>query len=196
MGNEGSGIVKQKTIIPLGVFRGGTSAIAGILRHLGVYMGENFDPANNHEDLEFQLKSIPEIKAKIEERNKTHDVWGYKFPGTIFDIDKLVSLYRNPYFIAVMRDPFAIALSEKKYNGREICEGLVIAHKHTQELIKFILKDNHPTIIISYEKLLIHPEMTIKGIVEFLDLDVAKLNGHFEAAAKFIKPNGYQEITS
>lgn len=82
-------------IIVLGCFRSGTSAVAGVLHHLGIFMGNQFDdPSKNNikgfwEDLEFKNlhKKIEnninvdlEYSQLINKRNLEHKLWGVKDP--------------------------------------------------------------------------------------------------------------------
>ena len=173
-----------KTIIVLGNFRGGTSAVAGILRLLGIPMGKRFDPANNHEDLDFQAKDVETINRLIQERNKEFDVWGWKDPMTIQNIDKLKNL-RNPQFIVVFRDPYAKALSEQKYNNWTIEQGLKQAREYNSLLIDFAL--THKCFLISYEKLLVYPEQEIKRLADFLGVDFKKEIVNFIQPGKYVK---------
>lgn len=90
-------------IIVMGCFRSGTSAVAGALHHLGVFMGERFDPPNANnpkgfwEDLDFKaLHTAYEdcqhdsydkgsdldvsYRQLISKREAEHALWGVKDP--------------------------------------------------------------------------------------------------------------------
>jgi len=80
----------------MGCFRSGTSAVAGVLHHLGVFMGDVFDQPNKNnpkgfwEDLEFKKilnqyencdTSASEFcKVLVEQRISQHEIWGFKDP--------------------------------------------------------------------------------------------------------------------
>jgi len=96
-------------VLVLGLHRGGTSAIAGVLHHLGVFMGDDLLPANEHnprgyfEDRKFMEMHdrfigdwseprlnlddsglLLEYAALIEEHGAGHEVWGIKDPRLCF----------------------------------------------------------------------------------------------------------------
>jgi hypothetical protein len=125
---------REKTVVVLGAFRGGTSMVAKMLREIGVFMGSEYarpDPEyDNVEDREFQQllhrwpiltkDSISEVDFPreimdpvvelIERRNLQHSLWGWKYPGTVLWClyGGLTKYLRNPHFITVFRDPVAI----------------------------------------------------------------------------------------
>ncbi len=98
-----------------GLERGGTSAIAGIQRALGLYLGE-IDKGNN-EDVVFNGYRLNRIRQAIEERNRTHDVWGFKYPKAVMYMPQIVDDLRNPHFVVVYRDAVATALSHLGWTG-------------------------------------------------------------------------------
>ena len=90
-------------IIVLGCFRSGTSAVAGALHHLGIFMGEKFDPPGENnpkgfwEDLEFkrihqicddclidsyenQWKDFEDEYKSLIQKREQHPIWGIKDP--------------------------------------------------------------------------------------------------------------------
>ena len=70
------------TVVVMGPPRSGTSMVSGILRLLGIYMG-NCNTANN-EDPRFNKKRGTEsIRALIAQNNATYPVWGGKNPPPI-----------------------------------------------------------------------------------------------------------------
>lgn len=125
---------REKTVVVLGAFRGGTSMVSQLVRELGVFMGEKFAASDreypNAEDQEFQellhrpglltqepiaatdfsAKEIKALRALIEKRNRQHALWGWKYPGTVLWClyAGLAQHLRNPHFITVFRDPLAI----------------------------------------------------------------------------------------
>ena len=92
----------QRTVIVLGVPRGGTSMVAKILSVLGVFMGDKLGAT--YEDPDFfrvmqrfgnmppwrrkwhflqRRKVLSDIQSLVAQRNVDHEVWGWKFPGVI-----------------------------------------------------------------------------------------------------------------
>ena len=130
---------REKTVVVLGAFRGGTSMVAGALKALGVFMGERFSSQSeydNEEDLEFSdllhndelLKRaaasgevseadfgpLDGVNALVRRRNEAHWLWGWKYPGTVLWLlhTGLAGRLRNPHFVTVFRDPLAVCQHE------------------------------------------------------------------------------------
>ena len=72
----------RRTLVVLGVERGGTSMVAGVLRALGVPMGDR--AGLNHEDPAFLKDDPDKLRRAIRTRNKQHDMWGFKVPKALF----------------------------------------------------------------------------------------------------------------
>ena len=186
----------QKTIVVLGCYRGGTSMIAGVLRCLGVFMGHSFGEesgGSNHEDLEFQQANPAKLRKIIAKRDEEFDVWGWKDPGTIFHIEDVADDLRNPIFISVFRDPYAIALSEKKYNKRDIDTGLKVAVGHLSRLAYFKVQyPQHRNLAISYEKAIKDKKLIVDSLILHLNLSVT--NKQRQKAMDFIQPERYVNL--
>ena len=59
---------------------------AGVLHHLGVYMGDNLG-VNYYEDLAFsklvENDEIDLLRALRDERDQAYPVWGWEYPSAI-----------------------------------------------------------------------------------------------------------------
>lgn len=168
----------KKTVIVLGAPRGGTSAVAGILRCLGIYMGENL--GHQHEDPIFkrEVKTQEKVQA-ISERNKRYDIWGWKMPNTVHYIEQVIPYLINPHFIAVYRDPLEIAKSSAKYDGRELSMNLLnVPINHYKKMHNFINNDDNPLLVCSLHNIQYQPICFAKIVAEFLGIpvNVNKLN--------------------
>ena len=170
--------------------------IAGILRCLGVFMGHNFGEesgGSNHEDLEFQQANPSKVRELIAKRNRKFDVWGWKDPGTILQIEDIADAIRNPVFISVFRDPYAIALSEKKHNQRDIATGLKVATGHLSRLSYFKAQfPQYRNLAISYEKAIADKKRLVDSIILHLNLNVTQTQR--QKAMDFIQPERYVNI--
>ena len=178
----------RRTFVVLGAYRGGTSLVAGLLRIFGIMMGERFDPTNNHEDLDLRQAPVSKLKELIKQRNEKYDIWGWKDPSTIDKIYDIIDDLRNPKFIVVFRDPYAIALSEHKYMGADTMAMLERAQKQNQKLVEFARR--YSSYLISYEKLIRHKD--IEGLAKFCGIELTPEIK--ERALKFIQPEHYVEI--
>lgn len=186
---------KNKTVLVFGVERGGTSPIAGIVRGLGIYMGDNLE--QNNEDPLFVHKPVSQIKQIIRTRNSTHEVWGWKFPKAAIELPLYISDLRNPHLIIVIRDPMATALGNQKWNGPEKNRHfrfiLNEISAYNAQNIGFSLTANVPTLLVSYEKFRENLEDTIDMIASFLDIQ--KPEGDLrQCIINYISSPGYKKF--
>lgn len=166
--------------------------IAGILRKLGLFMGDDIDEANN-EDRGFLahhgLREIfvdpgrAEEKARylahstelVRARNAAHEVWGWKDPLAAFYLPDLNPYLRNPCFILVTRDPGAIAQRERIEEGVTLRRRLLAYLKVTSEaysiIADFIAQRARPTLLVSYERALRRPISAGDQIARFVGID-------------------------
>lgn len=109
----------MRTVIVLGVGRGGTSLIAGCLRALGLCMGETphllkheWSPITYGSDGGVDL---PATHRNIQQLNAAHAKWGWKSPRDVFQLESVLPLLRDPGFIFVTRDLLEASLSGLTY---------------------------------------------------------------------------------
>ncbi|ADN08332.1 lipopolysaccharide biosynthesis protein [Sulfurimonas autotrophica] len=186
---------ERKTICALGSARGGTSMVSGLLRIMGVNMGDDLDPDTN-EDKDFLHASNPiediynihsegheKVKKKlinlINKKNEQYKVWGWKDPQGMMYFDKIDSFLREPYCIIIYRDPLAI--TQKEINDgihKDIISTLEFVVNHRfKELVnvtKFIQQKNYPLLLISYERSLRDKENLIQTLADFLNLELSQ----------------------
>ena len=182
-----------RTICVLGVPRGGTSMVAGILRHLGVPMGLNIENATN-EDRAFlnhrgerrlfwdpnrssdRDQYISSILTLIEQRNTAFPTWGWKDPIALYYIREILPALRNICFIVVTRDPGAVAqrerLSEAVASRRKILDYMRICVTDYNRIMELILERSCPTLLVSYERTLRAPVKAGLKIAQFAGWEV------------------------
>lgn len=185
----------QRTYVCLGLERGGTSAVAGIMRALGLPMGEGM--AGNNEDPDFQAKTLSALRNAIEERNARYDVWGWKFPTAVQQLPALLESLRNPYFVVVFRDVVATALSRNKWDGPNLRRRLEIAaheaNAWTNMNLGFILAARRPALLLSHEKLVLDQGSLIDEIAEVLGVD--RPEGEFrDRLVAYLSPGKYKSF--
>lgn len=124
------------SVLVVGCFRSGTSAVAGVLHHLGVFMGSHFNDPNSgnvkgyfedldfvklHYELMFSRDSkeplLKEYQQLVNQRNCDHAVWGVKDPRLCVLLSDLFHYFPNPKIILTHRDPKAISVSIAKQIG-------------------------------------------------------------------------------
>jgi tetratricopeptide (TPR) repeat protein len=163
--NDNTLAQKQKTLIVLGVARGGTSAIAGTLDKLGVFTGERSkEPV--FEDLvlaeAIEKNNTKKIKNIIAKYNESHNVWAFKRPSLINSIAKYHSLFRNPVYLIVFKDIFSIANRNNLSMQQNILTGLERALNDYTKILNFLKKRNPDYIMFSYEKIVQDKESFVK----------------------------------
>lgn len=195
----------QKTVVVLGAFRGGTSLVARVLKALGVFMGAEFAHPDREydtvEDAEFQrllhrrdlltraeivpsdfrADEIASLRELIAERNARHDLWGWKYPGSVvWCLHAGIERYlRNPHFVTVFRDPLAVfqheldkdragASGPRRRDGRSF-EWTGLQYRR---LIEHVARSGAPHLLISYERATAGAESTrgklVDALIEFL----------------------------
>jgi len=179
---------RNKTFIVLGTPRGGTSMIAGILRHLGVFVGENLDEDTN-EDRDFlghagdrflftdrsrskdRAAYLRELSRIVKRRSADHAVWGWKDPLASYYVPSLMDNLVNPYFIVVTRDVGAVVQRET-YEERPGSAANVFSRlKNTMheygQIFDFIQNRARPALLISYERSLRMPSELTAVLARF-----------------------------
>lgn len=160
----------QRTYVTFGLERGRTSPVAGVLRALGLYLGEIGE--GNNEDNCFHNKTLHQMRTTIAQRNKEYDVWGWKYPTAVNYLPALVKAIRNPFFIVVYRDAVATALSRGQWDGEFLRRSPRIALHEASSLANsnasFALATGRPCMLVSNEKVERFPHELIDELACFL----------------------------
>lgn len=188
--NQASRADAEKTFPIFGLPRGGTTAVAGVVRKLGIFLGD--DLPVNLEDRKFS-KLAGVNAALIEARNAAHPVWGWKFPNAANYLDNIFRDLRNPRFIVVTRDLAAnsIAISSRhgNYDRMRSLETVIL---NTQKNFSMISRMRKPTLLVSYEKLLLKTEQTVREMAEFLCVEAS--DEAIRSAVEFVQPGSYRPV--
>jgi hypothetical protein len=183
----------KRTYVVFGLERGGTSPVAGIMRALGLDLGD-IDEGNN-EDKRFQAKGLGQLRGSINERNESQDIWGWKYPPAVSYLPVLVKAIRNPYFVVVFRDAVATALSRHQWDGKFLRRGLRMslheANTNTNANTSFALATGRPCLLISNEKAARDTDALIDEIAEFLDVE-PPAESHRARIHDYLKPGAYK----
>jgi len=183
--NQPNSHPREKTVVVLGVARGGTTMVASVLQALGVPMGDKLGPVMEDITLSAAIESrdIDKLRRLVKIRDKCHSVWGWKRPSAIEYADVWKKHFRNIYIIAVFRDAFAISNRNRISMLSEIFDNMNDTVIKTDSLVKFLKKQNYPLLLCSYEKALFSPDNFVKSVDRFLDLNIP---AQWEDAAKQI----------
>ncbi|MEM8554617.1 MAG: hypothetical protein AAGF71_07280 [Pseudomonadota bacterium] len=109
--------VGGETLVVCGTARGMTSAAAYALHECGYFLGEKLG-VKNYEDRDLinifrkkrTVKQKP-IKTLIDQRNFSHDRWGFKIPFATEFVSDLLPMLRKPIFLFCVRNPLAASAS-------------------------------------------------------------------------------------
>jgi len=164
---------RQKTVMVLGVERGGTSMVAGILRGLGVNMGDR--AGFNHEDPQF-LTDDPDVLGKrIQNRNKQADVWGFKIPKQVQLMDFFEGNLRNPYYVIVFRNLLAIADSWQQRGAGSVVDSIDRTIRYYNLIVEHCKKTARPVLMLNYERAVSSDEgreEAVRALGDFLGIEV------------------------
>ena len=166
-------VAERECVVVLGVPRGGTSVVAGICQLLGFQMGIEIDPSNM-ESIEIQKLSKgvslrSEFKNVISIMSSKSLKFGFKDPAAIDWILRVHDLIPNPKYIFVSRD-LAATTERERIASNPIRESLISANNRSNQIVNFLLSQNEPTAMMSYERLLLHPKDGILQLSEFLNV--------------------------
>jgi hypothetical protein len=189
----------EKTVVVLGTYRGGTSMVAKMLRDLGVPMGwcqiGPSDPYDSAEDAEFrdllhrmdlldktQLSAydfssagLDALTGLIWRRDAAHQIWGWKFPGTVKWLlhSGLAARLRNPHFITVFRDPLAVFQHQTAIgwinpaNVRSQTErSFQWVMSEFQRLTDHVMACTYPHLLVSFERTVMGGAAAKRALVE------------------------------
>lgn len=180
----------HQTVLVLGVGRGGTSMVAGVLSKLGVYMGEGLSSRYQDNLLLDCLHRNDKKQAQqiIHDRNALYPLWGMKKLRYLW---RWRHLFREPVYVVVFRDVFATANRRAGiYNNTTLVSEMLKVLGLNFWLLIFLKFNKRPVFIASYEKALLSPEGFTTGLAQFLGLGQAQdWPSQFAEAVRFINPS-------
>ncbi len=196
------------TVCVLGAPRGGTSAIAGLVRNLGIPFGPDIDEASN-EDRQFlshrgdrsifreektesrRSEYLAHATSLIRARNDSNSVWGWKDPLSAEYVEDICSELRNPHFILVFRDVAAIAqresLVESSSSGGKFLAYILNAQSLYSQAVEFVARHGFPAIAVSYERFLRRPAEGGRSVAEFLGFNTQDASSIARFAETYIR---------
>ena len=181
----------KRTLVVLGVSRGGTSMVAGTLRLAGVFMGQRLS-SDSHEDRDFHVHDRRTLRRLIAERNAAHAIWGWKYPHAFDYLARIRGSLRNPRFIVVFRDAVAVAQAFNRADGMPFDRALREAEARYRRLARFVARCRDPVLAISYEKALADREGYLLGLADFCGLHPSP--EQFDACRDFVSPGDYVRL--
>ncbi|MFW5450519.1 MAG: hypothetical protein ACKE9I_02870 [Methylophagaceae bacterium] len=159
-----------KTIVVLGVERGGTSMVAGMIRALGIDLGER--TGRNHEDPRFLTDDQDKLIEQIQANNLSKNIWGFKVPKASLMLDFYEQHLVNPHYIIVFRN---IAATIDSWNTRGGSSHSMQTAEHIMNYYHQALTALHgsksPLIFANYERACIQPEDFAKELATFMGIE-------------------------
>jgi hypothetical protein len=183
-------------VVVLGLRRSGTSLVAGLLHHSGVFMGERFAPLDpiwntngSFEDLDFgnlinnfakvfhvrdgyilnpDADKIQDLQTFIGNRAATHKQWGVKGFGLLYLLPEFARHCPEPPKVVVMRRQFASSVNS--YFARTGYNmGMIIPQfAHDLYNLDMVYKTYAgPKIEVQFESLIENPTEEVETIASF-----------------------------
>lgn len=206
--------VLPAVVAVVGVFRSGTSCIAGLLHTLGVSMGRKFYEGRKHmnpkgffESVELQRacnkmiseprmsRAVPSrecsvtLRGLIEDRIGDSDPLGLKHPSLCMLVPEMVKAFPKLKIVAVSRD-LNDAVKSQNMDGwwpqASDTEKLAIFEGMLHTRDRDISMFQPETLWLDYEDVLSDSAATVKKLVEFVGLTPSA--SQLEEALKFVDP--------
>ena len=169
-------------IIVTGCFRSGTSAVAGVLHHLGVFMGDQFDEPNPNNPKGFwedvKIKELHNLYEEglgndvvyqeyIDKRNSEHKIWGVKDPMFCKYLGKFTSMCPDTRLIVCRRPVEEIAVSMGNAVGVDHKMFIKIAEHYVETLNQSVATYTGPILEVHKKDPMID---ILEPICEFIGL--------------------------
>ena len=180
----------QRTYVCFGVARGGTSAVAGTMQRLGIFMGD--DLPNTYEDPCFGPGQSPaRMRETIARRNEAHAIWGWKYPVAANYLEGLTDALRNPCLVVVFRDMAATMKGHMRWHNRDIA--LAAQDILLQQQKNWFLLDRWrvPTLLVSYEKAMLDPRLFVQEFATHLGQPLPEGDA-LDRIVGFLAPGAYK----
>lgn len=176
---------QESTFLIVGQARAGTTMLSRLLHEMGVPMGKEIGPVYEDNKLgtfvnELVSGSVPnEFICEIDKRNKESKKWGWKRPDMYLYLEHILSKFRNPKIICILRDPISIS-ARNEISLSENIEDTTEKHFiylnraliEQMNIIKKIQASKISSLLISYEKALGYPKNLITNLSNFVGLDL------------------------
>lgn len=185
----------EKTIIIVGIGRGGTSLISGTLAHLGLFTGKrSISPV--FEDIKLskvmENRDFQSVRQIIDDYNR-HPIWAFKRPSIINYLKKMHPLWRNPIYLFIFKDIASIAIRNNISMKFDVLSCLKSAQADYQKIIDFIGKQEVNGLILSYEKLIANKEAFVDTLVNIIAQESISKEKR-KKALEFITPNSKEYL--
>lgn len=181
----------KKTIVVLGVGRGGTSLCSTVLAKLGLFTGDRSEPPV-YEDIDLaralETKDFNRVESIIKEYDSRFDKWAFKRPNTNDTIHELHKRLRNPCYLIIFRDILAIANRDSLSMGANTISTLSRAINDYSMIVEFLKSESPSALLASYEKIIKSKEHFVDQTIDFFGLENQVSMTQRTAAIQSIEP--------
>jgi len=192
------GVPREYTAVLTGLPKSGTSMVAAVCDALGLYLGDRRGrllEGGAFEAGELQDPwNLRRCREAIKEANEDWPRWGLKNPHGHATITELMRLVRAPRIVAVVRDPLAVAERWRTWKpedwGDDPFNAITRVEADQRQLMELVRREACPALLISYERAKCWPEVLIRSLAAFLDLDPSP-HQWCEAIARISTRGGY-----
>ena len=160
-----------QTAIVLGCGRGGTSAMAGALRLLGIAFPNDSHPLKHESSpVVYDGDKVDRrgTEANLRDMDQRFRLWGWKSPRDLFSVNSWVSMVRNPMFVLIWRDHIQTTRSVVSREGLEFEVALRHVGEVYAELGRFAFATPSPVAIVEYGELCATPAEVLPEIATWL----------------------------
>lgn len=162
---------RQRTLIVLGIARSGTTMVAGALHHLGIDMMGGRRPNPVFEDVEIggalDRSDTSALRRLIAQRDGARDVWGWKRPAAVEQMARLERWFRNPEYIVVFRDLFAIANRNRISVQADVLDNMRQSLEQYGRLLELLARTQRRALLVSYEKAMLDKAAFARALAGF-----------------------------
>ena len=160
-----------RTLIVTGLQRSGTSVVAAILHHAGVFIGNEINDAVYEDEAIGRVllaRDIGALRRIVAERNERYPRWGFKRPLLHEELTaEQLSLFDRPRVIVTFRDPVSMAVRTSLSEYQDPLQVLADVAARQADLLRFVGTLRCPNLLLSYEKILAFPGEFTDAILGF-----------------------------
>lgn len=179
--DEARATAENRAYICIGSPRGGTSMVAGAMAGLGIFMGDDLpvnveDPLFNPDNQRDQMDSfIRDAAESVRMRQRAGKVWGWKYPQAVEYLPDIKQAIDFPNLVIVYRDPIpacvrAVNGAAPGTSGKVLSEEFYKSISLSQRNFELAQQWKVPTLLVSYEKASLFPELFVRELSEFCGL--------------------------
>jgi hypothetical protein len=167
---------EHKTVVVLSPPRACSSLVAGVLRSLGVFMGDSADDVvfeDNELARAMESGQTDRAEELIRAYDSRHRIWGFKRPAALAYVHELLPRLTNPHLIFVFRDVLTTALRDRIAANVDVLKTMEHLLTLQAEMIQILRSVAYPTLLVSAEKIREYRKEFVAEVCAFLQLQCA-----------------------